>query len=190
MSLFYPHTETQTAAKEAEGAMTRSKLFRGSGRRRALATGFAGGVAMVMLAATAYACTQRVGTLLVCRPPASTYVSGSQCGQITGTTQTGSPTMTQAGARFSAKATNFQRTAYNVTWRKPGSGASCHTASADTIVLKSTKNKTSFLGPTFYAEFDPSANPVLVSTTTGQAKVCTQDMPDIIVGQIINVTVI
>ena len=168
--------------------MTRSRLFRGSGRRRVLATGFAGGVAIVMLAATAYACTQRVGTLLVCRPPASTYSSG--CGQITGTTQTGSPTMPQAGARFSAKATNFQRTAYNVTWRKPGAGDSCHSASANTVVLKSTKNKTSFLGPTFYAEFDPSANPVLVSTATGQAKVCTQDMPDIIVGQIINVTVI
>ena len=159
-------------------------------RRRVLVVGGAGVAASLMLGAVAFACTQRVGTLLVCRPPAKTYVTSAQCGKITGTTQTGTPSMPQAGALFSAKASSFKSTIYNVTWRKPNSTASCHSASADTIVLKSTGGKTTFKGPGFYAEFAPADNPALVSSTLGQAKVCSQDMPDIIVGQIINVAVI
>lgn len=179
-----------STTKEAETGMTGPKQLQGCWRRRTAVACLAGGAAMVMLASAAFACTQRVGTLLVCRPPASSYVSPGQCGTITGTTQTGAPTMPFTGARFSAKATNFQKTVYNVTWRKPGSAASCHTASTDTTVLSDTKGNRSFMGPKFYAEFDPSNNPVLAAGGTGQAKVCSQDMPDIIVGQIINITVI
>lgn len=171
--------------------MRNSLLLGGSGWRRRLVTiGAFGAAASVLFGAVAFACTQRVGTLLVCRPPAKTFVNSTQCGKITGTTQTGTPSMPQAGALFSAKAADFKSTIYNVTWRKPNATDSCHSAGPNTVVLTSTGGKSTFKGPSFYAEFSPANNPVLVSSTLGQAKVCSQDMPDIIVGQIINVAVI
>lgn len=150
----------------------------------------------MLFGSVAWACTQRVGTLLVCRPPASTYVSSGQCGKISGTsTQTGGPTVFRAGGtRFSVKATNFYSKKYNVTFRNVGSTSNCHRAATGVTVLSSAtptiagsaaSGKVDFLGPSFQAEFLSPAQ-----TTTGQAKVCVQDMPDVVTGQVINLTVI
>jgi hypothetical protein len=161
----------------------------GGWRRRALvaAAGAAGG--FLLFGSIAWACTQRVGTMLVCAPPSQTYVSSTQCGKVSGTTQTGKPKVLKAGGtKFSVKASNFYSKKYNVTFRNAGSTQSCHrdTSTTDAVtVLKSTSGATSFMGPNFYAEF----NKYPVQSTIGEAKVCAQDMPDVVTGQVINVTV-
>lgn len=164
-------------------------------RHRPVVVGAAAVAAGVLiLGSAAWACTQRVGTLLVCRPPASTYVSAAQCGKITSTAQTGSPSTYRSGSQISVKATSFYNKPYQVTFRNPGSGASCFIPSATVSVLTSVSptlagsaaaGLTSFQGPTFQAEF---RTPALSST--GQARVCSQDVPDRVTGQIINFTVI
>lgn len=165
--------------------------------RRNSVVGLAGvAVGVMLLTSAAWACTQRVGTLLVCRPPASSYVNGTQCGKVSGTTQTGSPSLFKAGSRISVKATNFYAKNYGVTFRSPQfPSTSCHrTATGVTVMTSATPTlagsaaagSTAFMGPSFQAEFiTPNTG-----TFTGQAKVCAQDMPDVVTGQIINVTVI
>lgn len=162
---------------------------------RRLAIGTAGVAAgLLLFGSVAWACTQRVGTLLVCRPPASTYVSSAQCGKITSTVQTGSPTAYKAGSQFSVKGTNFYAKNYRVTFRNPGSTSSCHVPGGAVSVLTSVTPKiadslpagtTQLTGPSFQAEYK---SPALA--TTGQAKVCVQDVPDRVTGQIINMSVI
>jgi hypothetical protein len=164
-------------------------------RKRTIVVGTAAAAAAVLiLGSAAWACTQRVGTLLVCRPPASTYVNSAQCGKITSTAQTGSPSTYRAGSQISVKATSFYTKPYQVTFRVPGSGASCFIPSATVSVLTSVSptlagsargGQTSFMGPSFQAEFRTPA-----VSSTGQARVCSQDVPDRVTGQIINFTVI
>ena len=175
--------------------MNVSRIGRAPAVRRRVVLGTAGAaVCFFVLGSVAWACTQRVGTMLVCRPPASTYVSGTRCGRVTSTTQTGSPTVYKAGSNFSVKATNFYAKRYQVTFRNAGSTASCHNVSSATQILTSVTptlsgsapaGQNSFVGPSFQAEFKSPAQ-----TATGQAKVCTEDVPDVITGQVINLTVI
>ena len=165
-------------------------------RHRTVVVGTAAAAAAVLLlGSAAWACTQRVGTLLVCRPPASTYVSSAQCGKITSTAQTGAPSVYKSGSKISVKATSFYNKPYQVTFRRPGSGASCFIPTADQVfVLTSVTPSlagsaagglTSFQGPTFQAEFQTPA-----VASTGQARVCSQDVPDRVTGQIVNFAVI
>ena len=167
---------------------------RPSRHRTAVVGTAAAAAAVLILGSAAWACTQRVGTLLVCRPPASTYVSAAQCGKITSTAQTGSPTAYKNGSQISVKATSFYNKPYQVTFRNPGSTASCFIPGTTVSVLTSVSptlagsapaGQTSFQGPTFQAEFRTPA-----VTSTGQARVCSQDVPDRVTGQIINFTVI
>lgn len=153
-------------------------------RRRRLVIGAAAAAAFLAMGSVAWACTQRVGTLLVCRPPASTYVSAAQCGKVTSSVQTGSPTVYRSGSTISVTATNFYAKRYAITFRKPGSTDSCHRPGPNTLQLPDAS--TLFLGPSFSTTVvTPSTG-----TATGQAKVCAEDIPDIITGQIINMTVI
>jgi hypothetical protein len=165
-------------------------------RHRTVVVGTAAAAAAVLLlGSAAWACTQRVGTLTVCRPPASTYVSTAQCGKITSTAQTGTPTLYKGGSKISVKAASFYNKPYGVTFRRPGSGASCFIPTADQVfVLTSAApslagsapaGQTQFMGPSFQAEFQTPA-----VTSTGQARVCSQDIPDRVTGQVINFTVI
>ena len=165
-------------------------------RRRTLVVGTAAAAAAVLiLGSAAWACTQRVGTLLVCRPPASTYTSAAQCGKITSNAQTGAPSVHRSGSQISVKATSFYQKPYQVTFRVPGSNASCFipTGTAVTVLTSVTPtlagsapaNQTSFMGPSFQAEF---RTPAVAST--GQARVCSEDVPDRVTGQIVLFTVI
>jgi hypothetical protein len=175
-----------------EGSISRKRPT----RHRTVVVGTAAAAAAVLiLGSAAWACTQRVGTLLVCRPPASTYVSAAQCGKITSTAQTGSPSTYKNGSQISVKATSFYNKPYGVTFRRPGSGASCFiptegqvfllTSASPTLAGSAPAGLTSFQGPSFQAEFRTPA-----VTSTGQARVCSQDVPDRVTGQIINFTVI
>lgn len=163
-------------------------------RRRVVVGGATVAAAFVVLGSVAWACTQRVGTMISCRPPSATYVNGTQCGKITGTSQTGSPSVVKAGSQFSVRAINFYAKPYNVTWRKVGSTANCHTIQTGVTQLTSVApvltgsqpaGRTSFMGPNFQAEFKSP-----VETATGQAKVCVQDTPDRVSAQIINFAVL
>ena len=165
-------------------------------RHRTIVVGTAAAAASVLiLGSAAWACTQRVGTLLVCRPPASTYLSAAQCGKITSTAQTGSPSLYKGGSKISVKASSFYNKPYGVTFRRPGSGASCFiptdghvfvlTSATPSLAGSAPAGQTSFMGPSFQAEFQTPA-----VTSTGQARVCSQDIPDRVTGQIINFTVI
>jgi hypothetical protein len=160
------------------------KITTSVGTKRRLLYGAVGVVASVMiLGSTAWACTQRVGTLVVCRPPASTYIA-SQCGKVTSMTQTGAPTVYATGSSISVRATNFYTKRYAITFRMPGSSASCHFVGPTTVRLPDAA--TTFLGPTFNAVVTTPPT----GTTLGQAKVCAEDVPDVITGQVINLTVI
>lgn len=162
------------------------------GRRTAVG-GTVAVAGLVMFAAVAFACTQRIGTFNICKPASKTY-SASTCTKITGTTQSGNlgiqlddPSVNGGTAtEFSAKAINFKTKPYQVTFRKPGSSADCHrTTSADTQILTATDGTTQFMGPKFFKKF------VMPSVGTGgQARICTQDIPDVVTGQVLNVTVI
>lgn len=174
--------------REGRGSLSRAP------RRRTLAIGTGVVAAVVVMGSAAWACTQRVGTMISCRPPAATYVNGTQCGKVSGTTQTGSPSVVKAGSQFSIRAINFYSKPYSVTWRKVGSTASCHipgttvitlTSATPTIAGSAPAGRTSFLGPNFQAEFRSPTE-----TATGQAKVCVQDVPDRVSAQIINYTVL
>ncbi len=143
---------------------------------------------LLLFAAAAWACTQRVGTFTVCEPPSTTYVS-TQCAKITGTTQSGKAggaNGVSSGNTFSARAANFKSKLYQVTFRDAGSAADCHRINAATKALPDTATgATSFRGPSFYKTFV-----VPTQTTTGAARVCTQDVPDVVTGQVIDLTVI
>ena len=163
-------------------------------RRRVLVGGTAVAAAFIVLGSVAWACTQRVGTMIGCRPPAATYVNGTQCGKITGTSQTGSPSVVKAGSQFSIRAINFYAKPYNATWRNVGSTASCHTISGTVQQLTSVTpvlsgsapaGKTTFLGPNFQAEFKSP-----VQSGTGQAQICVQDTPDRVSAQQIKFAVL
>lgn len=166
-------------------------------RRRTVTIGAGVAAAVLIMGSAAWACTQRVGTMISCRPPAATYVNGTQCGKVSGTTQTGSPSVVRAGSQFSIRAINFYAKPYTVTWRKVGSTASCHILTTDGTTVRQLTSvapvlsgsapagKTSFLGPNFQAEFLSPAE-----TATGQAKVCVQDTPDRVSAQIVNYTVL
>jgi hypothetical protein len=149
---------------------------------------------MLLLGSVAWACTQRVGTVTVCRPPASTYVSGAQCGKITSTSQTGTPTAYKSGSQVSVKAVNLYAKRYQVTFRVPGSTASCFipgfgvpilTSATPSLGDSAAAGGTSFMGPAFQAEFRTPA-----VTSTGQGKLCVMDVPDRVTGQTVNMTVI
>jgi hypothetical protein len=165
--------------------MNGSQSVKAGGWRRRGVIGTTVAVATVLiLGSAAWACTQRVGTMVVCRPPARNYVSSAQCGKVTSTTQTGAPTVYKAGSTISVTATNFYAKRYAITFRKPGSTASCHAPGPNTVVLPNAS--TTFMGPSFSATVTTPST----GTVTGQAKICTEDVPDVITGQIINMTVI
>ena len=176
--------------------MEHSKTPTKTGRGRKVAVGTAGfAAALLLLGSVAWACTQRVGTLLVCRPPSSTYVSSAQCGKITSNAQTGAPSLYKSGSQVSVKAANFYNKPYQVTFRRPGSFASCFIPNGNDVTVMTSVSPalagsaaaggTSFQGPNFQAEF---RTPAVAST--GQARVCSQDVPDRVTGQIVNFTVI
>ncbi|MGH9267955.1 MAG: hypothetical protein ACRD0D_07245 [Acidimicrobiales bacterium] len=164
-------------------------------RRRVLLGAFLGGAFLAVLGAVALACTQRVGSLTVCRPPSLVFQATS-CGKVTGTTQTGNVSVASSGSVFSVDASLFKSTRYNVTWRNSNTQESCHRVSANTVVLTSVApsfpnqaaaGRDSFLGPAFSANF---ASPGGQSLGAASARVCAQDMPGVITGQVIAVSVI
>ena len=146
--------------------------------------------ALLLFAAAAWACTQRVGTFTVCEPPSTTYVA-AQCAKITGTTQSGKAggaNGVSSGNIFSARATNFKAKLYQVSFRDAGSTQDCHRplTNASTHALADVDTgATSFQGPSFYKKFV-----VPTQTATGAARVCTQDVPDVVTGQVIDLTVL
>lgn len=155
-------------------------------RRRAGVAGATTAAGVMLLGAVAWACTQRVGTMLVCAPPSQTYVAG--CGKVTGTSQNGTPSFSMNGTRFSVKAVNFKSKNYRVTFRKVNSTQDCHRANAanpDTVIMTATDGTSKFMGPNFYKKFDSP-----VQSATGLAKVCSQDVPDVVTGQVMDVAVI
>jgi hypothetical protein len=159
-------------------------------KRRATTGVGLGAAALVLFAAAAFACTQRVGTFTVCEPPSTTYVAAS-CAKITGTTQSGKvggANGVSSGNTFSARAVNFKSKLYQVTFRDAGSNADCHrpltNATSHTLADIAT-GATKFAGPNFYKTFV-----VPTQTTTGAARVCTQDVPDVVTGQLIDLTVL
>jgi hypothetical protein len=144
---------------------------------------------MVALGTVAWACTQRVGTFTICSPPSKTYVS-TRCTKVTGTTQAGNLNLgidDTDPALFSARAANFKSKNYQVTFNKAGSTADCHrTNNLDTVILTATDGTSKFKGPSWYKTFNlPDQGSAL-----GKAKVCTQDVPDVVTGQVLSVTVI
>lgn len=149
-----------------------------------------GAAALVALGAAAFACTQRVGTFTVCEPPSTTYNS-AVCSKITGTTQSGKvggANGVSSGNTISARAVNFKVKLYQVSFRDAGSTADCHrplTNAASHSLADIATGATKFQGPNFYKTFV-----IPTQTTTGGAKICTQDVPDVVTGQIIDVTVI
>ena len=165
-------------------ATTRNWRRRGTVGTAALSAG------LLLFAAAAWACTQRVGTFTVCEPPSTTYIA-TQCARITGTTQSGKvggANGVSSGNLFSARAANFKSKLYQVTFRDAGSTADCHrpvtNATSHTLADQAT-GATTFRGPSFYKTFV-----VPVQTTTGAARVCTQDVPDVVTGQVIDLTVL
>ena len=146
--------------------------------------------ALLLFAAAAWACTQRVGTFTVCEPPSTTYVS-TTCAKITGTTQSGKvggANGVSSGNTFSGRATNFKAKLYQVSFRDAGSSADCHrplTNPATHALADVATNATSFQGPSFYKTFV-----VPTQTQTGAARICTQDVPDVVTGQVIDLTVL
>ncbi len=155
-------------------------------QRRLLQGAVVASAAVLMLGSAAWACTQRVGTMTVCRPPASTYIA-RQCGKVTSVTQTGNPTIYSAGSMISVQAKNFYAKRYQVTFRAPNSNSSCHNPTQPGVSALADANTgaTLFLGPTFTvtAKTPPQ-------TSTGLAKICAEDVPDVITGQIVNLTVV
>lgn len=159
-----------------------------SWKRRVVAGAAAVSAGLVVAAAAAFACTQRVGTFTVCEPPSTTYVA-STCAKISGTTQSGTVGGTggvSSGETFSARAANFKKKLYSVTFRNAGSTADCHRVNANTQILNDVATGSNkFMGPSWYKTFL-----VPTQTTTGAAKICTEDVPDVVTGQVIDVTVI
>lgn len=159
-------------------------------RRRATVGSAVGAAGVMVLGAAAFACTQRVGTFTVCQPPSQTYVS-STCAKITGTTQSGKvggAGGVSSGETISARAASFKSKLYQVSFRDAGSTADCHrplTNSSSHILADIATGATKFQGPSFYKTFV-----VPTQTTTGAARICTQDVPDVVTGQVIDVTVI
>lgn len=146
--------------------------------------------ATMSFAAVAWACTQRVGTLTVCEPASSTYVPAT-CAKITGTTQTGTiggANGVSSGNTFSARATNFKYKLYQVTFRDAGSTADCHrplTNPSTHALADVATGATSFAGPNFFKTFV-----VPTQTATGAARICAQDVPDVVTGQVLDLTVL
>ncbi len=168
-----------------EPELARSSSTRGW-RRRTTVAGAVTAAGMMLLSAAAWACTQRVGTLLVCAPPSQTYVAG--CGKVTGTSQNGTPSFSVSGSKFSVKATNFKSKYYQVTFRPVNSTNDCHRSNAnnpDTVILTALDGTRKFLGPNFFKKFKSP-----VQSATGLAKVCAQDVPDVVTGQVMDVAVI
>ena len=156
-------------------------------KRRATTGVGLGAAALVLFAAAAFACTQRVGTFTVCEPPSTVY-NAATCAKITGTTQSGKvggANGVSNGNTFSAKATSFKSKLYQVTFRNAGSTADCHRVTSATTILTSSDGKTKFAGPSFYKTFT-----VPTQTSTGAARICTQDVPDVVTGQVIDLTVL
>lgn len=158
--------------------------------RRAIAGSAATVGVVLMLGAAAFACTQRIGTFTVCKPPSTTYVAAS-CAKITGTTQTGKvggAGGVSSGSTISGSAVNFKAKLYQVTFRDAGSNADCHrplTNPTTHALADVATGAVKFQGPSFYKTFV-----VPTQTATGAARICTEDVPDVVTGQAIDVTVI
>ena len=160
--------------------------------RRATVGGAVAVAGLVMFAAVAFACTQRIGTFTICKPASKTYAA-STCTKITGTTQAGNLGITldngddsSTASVFSAKAINFKTKPYQVTFRLPNSTADCHRVNAGTVILTATDGTNQFMGPKFFKRFVTPA----LGGAEGPARICTQDVPDVVTGQVLNVTVI
>jgi hypothetical protein len=159
-------------------------------KKRTVVGAGAAAVALLSFEAAAWACTQRVGTFTVCEPPSTTYVS-TTCAKITGTTQSGrvgGANGVSSGNTFSARAVNFKAKLYSVSFRDAGSTADCHrplTNPTSHLLKDVATQKDKFAGPSFYKTFV-----VPTQTATGSARVCVNDVPDVVTGQVIDLTVL
>ena len=160
-------------------------------RRRAVVGAGAAAAALLTFEAAAWACTQRVGTFTVCEPPSTVYVA-TTCAKITGTTQSGKvggANGVSSGNTFSARAVNFRSKLYSVSFRDAGFPTQdCHrplTNPASHLLADTATGATKFAGPAFYKTFV-----VPTQTATGSARVCVNDVPDVVTGQVIDLTVI
>ncbi len=154
-------TNAARASDRAERTdMDNAKLTR-RWRRRLLAAG-AVGSAGLLLAATAWACTLRTGTLKACDP------GTDDCTSITGNGgQSETITVSATGDSLDVTAKDFlPNVSYTITWAKPGAPGNCHRASTDgqTSTLASNLN-----GPSF------SVTVSTPSSGTGTARMCAQD---------------
>jgi len=163
--------------------------------RRTVVGGATAAAAVVLFASVAWACTQRVGTLVVCDGATLSYVYGPGCAKITGTSQAGAVgdgvNYPKLGDEIAVKAKNFKSKPYSVTFRQAGSTSDCHrpTVGSGTTLLTATAGTgggTKFMGPIFKKHFVIPA----VGNTTGAAKICAQDVPDVVTGQVIDFTLI
>lgn len=161
-------------------------------RRRTVVGSATAAAALVLFASVAWACTQRVGTLQVCAG-SGVYVYGPGCAKITGTSQGGAVTPRTVGDAFSVKAKNFKTKPYSVTYRDPNFPSNdCHRptlSNPGTHLLTATAGGTQFMGPIFKKTFIlPAA--AGTGSGTGPAKICAEDVPDVVTGQVIDFTVI
>jgi hypothetical protein len=172
-----------------------------------LVGGLAAAGVPVVVASVAWACTYHIGTLTVCSPPTSTgsYASSTQCSKITGsgTAQTGLAKVSKAGtSNVSVKVSGFYYKNYSLTFRKPGSTANCHRFGSSTSGVPSLLGYNSLgkpntvPGPAFVVGIASGSTggysdvKAPASTSTGQAQVCVQDEPNVVDGNMLNVSVI
>ena len=175
-----------------------------SARGRILAAVLAIG-GLLVPAALAWACTYHIGTLTVCSPPTSTgsYSTSTQCSKISGsgTAQTGLAKVRKDGsASISVKVTGFYNKNYSLTFRVPGSTANCHRfGSSSSTTVRSLLGydglgkPNTVAGPSFVVGNGAGPYPTVrtpSTTSTGSAQVCVQDEPNVVDGNMLNVSVI
>lgn len=197
-----PDGETTRTGQEQ---MTASTPMKNTGRRRCLLIGMSIPGALLVAGSVAWACTLHIGTLTVCSPPTAggSYASSSQCSKISGsgTAQTGLARVSKSGSsKISVKVSGFYSKTYSVTFRVPGSTANCHrfgsstnTAVRSLLGYTAAGQPKTVSGPAFVVGDGTGAFPTVfapATSSTGQAQVCIQDEPNVVDGNMLNVSVI
>jgi hypothetical protein len=159
---------------------------------------------LLVAVSVAFACTLHIGTLTFCSPPTSTgsYSTSTQCSKITGsgTAQTGLAKVKKDGSStVSVKVSGFYAKNYSINFRIPGSTSNCHRGATATGQVRSLLGFNSLgkpntaAGPAFAVGIGTSPYPVVqtpATLSTGSAQICVQDEPNVVDGNMLNVSVI
>ncbi|MGH2772220.1 MAG: hypothetical protein ACRDIU_03665 [Actinomycetota bacterium] len=170
-------------------------------RRRSLSTsGVVAGILAV--AAVGWACTLQVGTFKVCGPIPIADLVGGACTSKTGSGSQAGSISVSAGDPISITATGMNSSAYSVLYTDPANTATsnCHLASATGVTsllgYNAGGSPNTLTGPDFSAGTHlgtllggPSVN-VPSGSSSGTAKVCTQDEPNRVTGNQVSFTIL